>query len=168
MATYIQIGSTVTVGSGGAANITFSSIPATYTDLMVLLSIRSTRAANPDQLEVKFNGASTNRSQKTLEGFNGSTSSYSDTRIFCYVNGATSTASSFGNGSIYIPNYAGSTNKSVSVESAVETNASTGGEFPAASLWSDVAAITSIAFTSTTADNIAEFSTATLYGIKKN
>jgi hypothetical protein len=166
--TYIQIGSTVTVGSGGAANITFSSIPATFTDLLVLLSIRTTRAGNPDQLDIKFNGSSSNYTQKTLEGFNNATSSYSNTKIFCYVNGGTSTANTFGNGSLYIPNYAGSTNKAVSIESATENNSAGGGEFPAAGYWSDVSAITSIAFTSTTADNIAEFSTATLYGIKKN
>jgi hypothetical protein len=35
MATYTLINS-VTVGSGGAANIEFTSIPATYTDLNLL------------------------------------------------------------------------------------------------------------------------------------
>jgi len=39
MATYIQIASTVTVGAGGAADITFSAIPATYTDLLVVASV---------------------------------------------------------------------------------------------------------------------------------
>jgi hypothetical protein len=167
MATYIQIAN-VTVGSGGAASISFTSIPATYTDLLVLLSIRTTRAGNPDQLDVKFNGSSSNYTQRTLEGFNGGTSSYSNTKIFSYVNGGTSTASTFGNGSLYIPNYAGSTNKSVSIESATENNSAAGGEFPAAGLWSDASAITSMAFTSTTLDNIAEYSTATLYGISKS
>jgi hypothetical protein len=165
--TYTLIASS-TVGSGGAANIEFTSIPATYTDLLVLLSIRTTRPGNPDQLDVKFNGSSSNYTQITLEGFNNSTSSYSNTKIFCYVNGGTSTASTFGNGSLYIPNYAGSANKSVSIESATENNAATAGEFPAAGLWADTSAITSMAFTSTTSDNIAEYSTATLYGIKNS
>ena len=51
MATYIQIGSTVTVGAGGAANITFSSIPSTYTDLKLVWSARSARTAvNTDDM----------------------------------------------------------------------------------------------------------------------
>jgi hypothetical protein len=36
--TYTLIASSVTVGSGGAANIEFTSIPATYTDLVSALS----------------------------------------------------------------------------------------------------------------------------------
>jgi hypothetical protein len=38
MATTYDLISSVTVGSGGAANIEFTSIPATYTDLVVLFS----------------------------------------------------------------------------------------------------------------------------------
>ena len=37
---------TVTVGSGGAADVTFSSIPATYTDLLLKLSSRADSAVN--------------------------------------------------------------------------------------------------------------------------
>jgi hypothetical protein len=35
MATTYEIIASVTVGSGGAANIEFTSIPATYTDLVL-------------------------------------------------------------------------------------------------------------------------------------
>lgn len=46
MATYIKIGS-VEVGAGGASSIDFSSIPATYTDLVLKMSARvSTGGAN--------------------------------------------------------------------------------------------------------------------------
>ena len=37
--TYTALAS-VTVGSGGAANIEFTSIPGTYTDLVMLVSLR--------------------------------------------------------------------------------------------------------------------------------
>jgi hypothetical protein len=40
--TYTLINSSVTVGSGGAADIEFTSIPATYTDLLLVLSGRGT------------------------------------------------------------------------------------------------------------------------------
>ena len=33
--------STITVGSGGAASIDFTSIPQTYTDLLVKISLRA-------------------------------------------------------------------------------------------------------------------------------
>ena len=39
--TYIPI-ATVTVGSGGATNIEFTSIPNTYTNLIILTSLRGT------------------------------------------------------------------------------------------------------------------------------
>jgi hypothetical protein len=45
MATTYEIIASVTVGSGGAANIEFTSIPATYTDLVVLFSARTDRSA---------------------------------------------------------------------------------------------------------------------------
>ena len=41
MATYTLI-SSVTVGAGGASSIDFTSIPSTYTDLLVKISARST------------------------------------------------------------------------------------------------------------------------------
>jgi len=44
MATTYEAIATVTVGSGGAATFGFTSIPATYTDLLVVASLRSDRA----------------------------------------------------------------------------------------------------------------------------
>ena len=47
---------TVTVGAGGAASIDFTSIPGTYTDLLVLISARSTRSTDyRDELFIRFN-----------------------------------------------------------------------------------------------------------------
>jgi len=166
MANTFELISSTVVGSGGASSIDFTSIPSTYKDLVVLLSIRTNRGGNPDQLVVKFNGSSSSYTQRTLEGFNGGTSSYSNTYLFAYVNGNTSTSNTFGNASLYLPNYASSQNKSLSIESATENNSSAGGEFPAAGLWSNTAAITSIGLTSTTADLISQYSTAYLYGVK--
>jgi hypothetical protein len=42
MANTYEAIATVEVGSGGAANIEFTSIPATYTDLAIAFSIRGT------------------------------------------------------------------------------------------------------------------------------
>ena len=55
--TYTLI-STVTVGAGGAASIDFNSIPGTYTDLLLVVSVRSTRpAATNDGLFMSINGS---------------------------------------------------------------------------------------------------------------
>ena len=55
--TYTLI-SSVTVGSGGAANIEFTSIPATYTDLLLKLSTRTTRSTATDSNKLTVNSAS--------------------------------------------------------------------------------------------------------------
>ena len=55
--TYVQIGSTVTVGVSGAASIDFSSIPSTYTDLVLKVSGRSNRVDTVDTIVVKPNGS---------------------------------------------------------------------------------------------------------------
>jgi len=168
MANTYEAIATVEVGSGGAASIDFTSIPSTYTDLCLKVSARTNRGGNPDQMTIQFNGSTSNYSQKTLEGYNGGTSSYSNTYTFAYVDASGATSNIFGNAEFYIPNYAGSSYKSFSIESAVENNSSAGGEFPAAGLWSDSAGITSIKLISQVGATFDQYSTATLYGIKNS
>ena len=68
--------STVTVGAGGAATISFSSIPQTYTDLKIVFSGRSARTASAyDSLFVKFNSTTTTYAGRRLYGENGSAGS---------------------------------------------------------------------------------------------
>ena len=45
-----------TVGSGGVASVTFSSIPATYTDLILKSSSRDTTTSVSAQINIQFNG----------------------------------------------------------------------------------------------------------------
>lgn len=167
--TFVQIGSTVTVGSGGAASIDFSSIPSTYTDLVLKLSARTAKTGQSDDYaQIAFNGVSTNRSMRLLFG-NGSTAgSQSQTSIYSALNADGSTASSFGSTEFYIPNYAGSTNKSLSTEGVNETNATTAVMMMAAGLWSSTAAINQITLTSFYGSNFLQYSTASLYGIKNS
>jgi hypothetical protein len=81
------------------------------------------------------------------------------------INGNTSTSNTFGNGSIYIPNYAGSNNKSVSTDVVVENNATESSQYLLAGLWSDTSAITTIRLYSRNSHNFLQYSTAYLYGI---
>ena len=167
--TFIKI-ATVTVGSGGAATMAFSSIPSTYTDLVVKTSIRTSRGTYAaDLIRVDFNGSSTSQSSRLLEGSSGGVGSFalSTTQV---ITGTTSvsTANTFSNGEIYIPNYAGSTNKSISADSVAENNAADGPLYLAAGLWSNTAAITSITLTNVNSATFQQYSTATLYGIKNS
>jgi hypothetical protein len=77
--TYIQIGSTVTVGAGGSTTITFSSIPATYTDLILKFSLRLRDYTTLDYGFIQLN--STAGSVRTLITSGSSATSYSVTEI---------------------------------------------------------------------------------------
>jgi hypothetical protein len=168
MATTYEAIATVTVGSGGAANINFTSIPATYTDLAVLLCGRTDRAAIADSVAIRFNDSTTSYTQRTLTGDGSSAGSASETNIDARQSGDTATASTFGSATYYIPNYAGSTNKSVSVDSVQENNATEAYMRLSAGLWSNTAAITKITLVSINAANFKQYTTATLYGIKNS
>ena len=160
----------VTVPSGGSASIDFTSIPSTYTDLCLKVSVRTSRAVTGSTLGVKFNGSSSGYTAKVLEGSGAAASSFSST-AYVYggtVPGSSATASTFGNLEIYIPNYAGSNYKSVSSDAVMENNATTSYNDLAASLWSNTAAITQVTLAEDTAATIVQFSTAYLYGIKNS
>ena len=168
MATTFEALATVTVGSGGAANITFSSIPGTYTDLALVISARNTNNDGSDNMNIAINDSSANFSGRYLfTNTNGTLSSGTDTTPSGAYNGGNTTASTFSNVSIYFTNYAGSTNKSFSVDSVAENNGTASNLYFDAKLWSQTAAITKIAFTCTSG-NFAQHSTATLYGIKNS
>lgn len=158
-----------TVGSAGASSIDFTSIPSGYTDLKVVMSVRKIDATTLSSSYLKFNSSSTGYSYKRIYG-NGS-GAYSDTNVTgtasMYLgssNSATSTANTFSSVEIYIPNYNSANNKSLSVEMVQEDNATAGYQFAIAGLWSNTAAITSIAITGDA--NYVQYTTATLYGIK--
>jgi hypothetical protein len=165
--TYTQIGTAVTVGSGGATSIDFTSIPSTYTDLILKISARTTRTSTAtDWVKIAFNGVTTNLTMKLLYGEGSSTGSYSDTAIYGGISSNAATSNTFGNSEIYIPNYAGNSNKSISFDSVGETNASTGNYLSLTSgLWSSSAAITSISLTPYTGPNFMQHTTAYLYGV---
>ena len=167
MATYTLI-SSVTVGSGGAASIEFTSIPNTYTDLLIKVSMRCAGSQQWSKLE--FNGTSytTNWTMRYIQGNGASASSgnQADSYYSVMMPGSSQTANTFGNAEIYIPNYAGSTNKSVSIDHLTEDNATTAYANLTALLWSNSAAITSVKLSeSSGSSNYAQYSTAYLYGI---
>lgn len=148
-----------------ANTITFSSIPTTFTDLVVLISVRS---VSSPFLGLGFNGSTSSFANRQLtgDGTNAASTSRSDTFIG-YISGSGDTANTFGNFAIYIPNYQGSTNKSFSVDGVGETNAQGAYQQIVAGLWSNTAPITSIELFQWSSGNFDTGTTASLYGILK-
>jgi len=169
MANMIPI-QTVTVGSGGASSIDFNNIPQIYTDLIVKGSLRATGAGagNAYSVYLQLNGVTTNRTYRRLYGFGTTAGSDNGTQAVIGTAGGTGgTVSTFDNLEIYIPNYTSSNNKSFSVDSVAEDNSSAGNELDlVAGLWSNTSAITSVGLT-INGQTLAQYSSATLYGIRK-
>ncbi len=173
-----EVISSVTVGSGGTSAITFSSIPQTFTDLILKISSRDNRSGQPNgdiAVQIGLNGSINTGSiysQRRLYGagtFSGSdnTSAASSASVGMSTS-ATATASTFGNTEIYFPNYTSSNNKSFSVDGVSENNASAGWDVFNAGLASTTNAITDIKLTSFFGTSFDQYTTAVLYGIKNS
>jgi hypothetical protein len=162
--TYTLI-SSVTVGAGGASSIDFTSIPSTYTDLVLKISARTTRANEGDAISVSINGVATNQSSRSIEGSGSATGSSTFTSFRTQADGANATANTFGNSEFYFPNYAGSTNKSASADGVSENNATAAYAWLTANLWSSTAAINQITITDLNSATFVQYTTAYLYGV---
>jgi len=164
--TYTLI-SSVTVGSGGASSIDFTSIPATYTDLLVKMSTRAVATSNFPNTRVRFNSDSgSNYTYRRLYGTGvaaGSDTATETGAMIANTNGSDSTANTFAITDFYIPNYLSSNQKAIGAETASENNGTTAYIFAMADIWTGTTAITSMSIYSDY--NFAQYSTAYLYGI---
>lgn len=171
--TYVAIAKNVLTSD--AASVTFSSIPQTYTDLVLIYSTRI-NYSEASRLElpvyVRFNGdTATNYSARTITGSGSAASSFalsSSTNSTLYQapdNG--NTASTFGNAEYYIPNYTNSLNKPVGGTGVSENNNATAYQSGTASLWRGTAAITTILIRGVVGD-LMSGSRFDLYGIKNS
>lgn len=169
--TYTKIGS-ATVGSGGAAAVTLGSIPSTYTDLLLLISARSTFSGYEAAMSVLPNadGAAVSTWRRVLG--NGSVTSSDTASSVTFpptsiINAASSTSNTFSNASVYIPNYSGSNYKAFSVDSVDEGNYTTDiTDQIYAQVWAKTDVVSSLYCSVTT--GFAQYTTFTLYGIKKS
>jgi hypothetical protein len=118
-------------------------------------------------LYISFNSSTSSFTNKSLEGNGSAASSQSTARYLGTIGGTNVTSNTFLSGEAYVPNYAGSTNKSFSVDTVGETNATLVYATLAANLWSSTSAITSIGL-SPSSGNFVQYSTAYLFGIKSS
>jgi hypothetical protein len=158
--------------TGTAASVTFSSIPSTYTDLVLRFSSRSDNATTYETIKLTYN--------------NNTSSIYSTTRLIAevsavsstrqasranfndpYNNGTSSTSSTFSNVEIYIPSYTASQNKPISAFGVAENNASDAGIRAIADLFGSTTAISSIEIANFSG-NFVSGSSFYLYGLKNS
>ena len=162
---------TQTLGTA-AASIEFTSIPQDGTDLMLLLSHRSSGSSDGLQLVLRFNGLTSGYSRRILYGDGSGVSSASGSSEafarFSFVQFSGSTSNTFGNAAVYIPNYTSSEAKTFSSDTVTETNGATiNAQAIYAGLSSGTAAITSLSFFEQNSVNFAVNTLASLYKITK-
>jgi hypothetical protein len=153
-------------------SVTFSAIPSTFTDLVVRFAIRADASSTPDDtVSIRLNGLTTSIYSDTNITGNGSTVTSTRTnnqnRNTALMNGGGTTANTFNNGELYITNYNGSLNKTLSGFYVQENNATSATILSSGHLSRLTSAITSIAFSSATRNFVAG-SSFYLYGIKNS
>lgn len=155
---------TTTLGSA-AASITFSSIPATYTDLRIVVTGKPTSGSF---MWMRYNSDSaTNYSVTVLSGDGASAASAAISnaaQITCkaYSSDGTTNPTFY---SIDVFSYAGSTYKTSLCSTSSDDNGS-GYVQRIVSLWRSTSAINTVTLLRNASDTFAAGTTATLYGIK--
>ena len=160
----------VTVGSGGTSSINFSSIPQTFTDLCLKLSGRLTTGSYGN-MNVTFNGTTSGYTNRYInsDGASVTSATGNTTSLYLAISNSSGGTSVFSSGEMYIPNYTSTNNKSTSNDQVSEDNATTAFARLIAGLLTTSAAITSISIAPEPGfGNIVQYSTAYLYGIKKD
>jgi hypothetical protein len=143
------------------SQVDFTSIPSTYTDLIIVMSASGSSYVNS---VIRFNGdTSTNYSATRMYG-NGSTATSArfNTETFSYIGDLTTTICTT---IVQIQNYANTTTFKSFIS---RSSAASGGVDAWAGLWrkSPIAAITNLSLISASGASFAVGSTFTLYGIK--
>jgi hypothetical protein len=169
----MQLISSAVVGSGGAASMSFTSIPQTFTDLVLVVSARH-NTTGVDNTIAQLNGTTSGYTFRyigstgsAIQNFTQANIGFSSGMPCGNIGGTSYTANTFNIGSLYLLNYTDANAKRGVSEGAFENNDSATAYMSFTSSTSTVtAAVTSItikpAFTS-----FVEHSTAYLYGILK-
>jgi len=166
--TYSLIASNILTST--TASVTFSSIPATFTDLVVRCSVRKATSSITD-LRCAVNASTTDGSNTFLEGDGGSVitgrSSSQYVRINNSVTSAAQTANTFSSAEFYFSNYLVNAKKPISGVGVQENESTTAYISPVASLYNQNTAISSLVF-SLDSNSFVSGSSFYLYGIKNS
>jgi len=158
-----------------APSVTFGSISGSYDHLYIEASARSDDVQYYDHFGIQFNGDTGSNYSNTnmLAGSATPLSTRATTTQIQHlygITGANNLADTFGTATIWIPNYADTSNyKQVWGEGSTPNNSTTDYQWTVsmiAGLWASTSAITSIVlFPAQGLDDFVQYSTFTLYGI---
>lgn len=167
MANTMTLISSSTVGATAVSSFTFSSIPSTYTDLVVKISARADVSQIRESFKINLNGSTANFTEKGVYGIgSGGTGTESNANPL-FTTAGTATANTFSSIDVYIPNYTSSNYKSLSMDTVTESNDASGPLcYLGAGLWSDTSSVSSISFTFQSAAKFVQYSSFYLYGVK--
>lgn len=147
--------------------IVLDNIPADYTDLKIVYSLRTNSKAEATWFgTVKLNTTTAgNRIRLYGDGSNDYSTSASTAGGVFYYNGSSSTSSTYGNGEIYIANYLSNADKSISIESVTENNGTLAYAVLSAGIITLASPVTSVTLLGGEANDYAIGSSVTIYGI---
>jgi hypothetical protein len=160
--------------SSSTASFSFNSITDTFTDLLIVGSIRVEEGSfTNEQIRIRFNGVSTSSYSHTFlrgdgGGMNSARGSSQTSGFVGLMNTTATTSNAFSSFSIYIPSYLSSTSKQTSTLAIMEDNGTTAYSTTLSNLAAISAAITSITFTTGNARNFVSGTSFYLYGIKNS
>jgi hypothetical protein len=168
---------TVTVGSGGAASVSFTSIPGNFAALQLRVLARSTVVGNvSDNIAFTVNGDTGNNYSTHIlfgDGFSEDSDAFTGLSAAFFAStipGSGILANVFGNVVADFADYA-NTNKNTTIRalSGYDENINTPGNFAnriqlSSAFYNSTTAITSITFT--TSSGFAQYTSFALYGIK--
>jgi hypothetical protein len=178
MATTLTLIGTTTIGAGGSSSIGFSSIPATYTDLMIVGAIKTNRTTSNDFIKGYFNTDQTDNNYTGYLAYGSATGTASGVtyagatapRYFGECAGDNSSVTNnFSSTYIYIQDYgtAGITKCWIG-EGGQSAWGGTNAQIISNSIgrWSGTAAINAVTFVPGVQTLWLQHSTLSLYGVK--
>lgn len=157
--------------------VTFSGIPSTFEDLCVRWSARSSSGTYAD-IQIVYSGdtATSSYSRTWMAGADGvstgsgryPTNTIGSFEVNAVSNGSATTASTFSNAELYLPNYASSIYKPATVTSVMESNSNTVNDLRHNGLlYNTTTAVSSLTFNAV-GNNFVTGSSFYLYGIKNS
>jgi hypothetical protein len=171
--THIAISSQVL--STTSASVVFSSIPNTYTDLVVKINARGDAATAANVFYVNINGGSVQTDTRLAVigsgGLNAASTTAGSLSSLFAMDYASATTNAFAAVELYIPNYTLAANKPYLSVGGAENNTNpvnTGSTFPQgfdAGLYGATTAVSSLTFTAIATSNFIAGSRFDLYGI---
>ena len=178
MANTITLIKTTTVGAGGISSISFGSIPATYTDLMIVGAVKTNRNATNDFIKGYFNTDQTDGNYSGYLAYGSATGTAtgvtfagaSAPRYFNECSGDTANVTNnFSSTYIYIQDYAtAGITKSYSTEGGHSAHGGTNSQIVSFGIgrWSGTDAINAVTFVPGVQTLWLQHSTLSLYGVK--